>query len=319
MFRTTALALILAFAAAPAPTLAETLSVQRGQTSTLELSKDSAVVVESEAPFAELTIANPTIADISTLSDRSIYVLGKEPGRTTLMMLNGEGQVMTIVNIQVTPDIAEFRERLGQILPGEAIEARTASDGIVLSGTVSSEARMTQAIELAGRYAPGRVSNLMTVAVAAAPGLDPAAVAAELKALLPDEPIEVRVAGDRIVLSGAVSGATRIEQARAVAETHAPGRVQVLLTSTEVPDVAAMIAQIGAILPGEPVEAALVGGSIVLSGELSSAERMGQAQRIAELFAPGWTVTSLMTVRTNCTVRTRRGADVIELPVPCAD
>ena len=45
---------------------------------------------------------------------------------------------MSNVEVQVTPDIAEFRERLRQILPNENIEVRTANDGIVLSGTVST-------------------------------------------------------------------------------------------------------------------------------------------------------------------------------------
>jgi len=63
----------------------------------------------------------------------------------------------------VTPDIAEFKERLEQILPGENIEVRTANNGIVLSGTVSSIGRLDRAMELAQRYAPERVSNLMSV------------------------------------------------------------------------------------------------------------------------------------------------------------
>jgi pilus assembly protein CpaC len=40
---------------------------------------------------------------------------------------------------------------------------RTANDGIVLSGTVSSTAKMDRALDLASRYAPDRVSNLMVV------------------------------------------------------------------------------------------------------------------------------------------------------------
>jgi pilus assembly protein CpaC len=63
----------------------------------------------------------------------------------------------------VTPDVGEFRERLRQILPNEPIEVRTANDGVVLSGTVSSITRLNAALELAERYAPGRVSNLMLV------------------------------------------------------------------------------------------------------------------------------------------------------------
>lgn len=156
------LALALAGPATLAP--AEVLSVMRGSpSSALHVPMNRAVVVESDTPFTEVSIANPGIADISTLSDRTLYVLGKEPGRTTLTLLGGDGRLITNVEVQVTPDIDEFKERLQQILPGEQIEVRTAANGIVLSGTVSSTARLDRALELAERYAPERVSNLMTV------------------------------------------------------------------------------------------------------------------------------------------------------------
>lgn len=143
---------------------AETLRVMQGSVSApLKVPMNRAVVVESDTPFAELSIANPGIADISTLSDKSIYVLGKTPGRTTLTLLSADGTLISNVDVQVTPDIAEFKERLQQILPGETIEVRTANDGIVLSGTVSSTAKLDRALDLAERYAPERVSNLMSV------------------------------------------------------------------------------------------------------------------------------------------------------------
>ncbi|MEZ5686520.1 MAG: type II and III secretion system protein family protein [Paracoccaceae bacterium] len=146
------------------PTQAETLRVMTGSASNpLSVPMNRAVVVESDQPFAELSIANPGIADITTLSDRTIYILGKVPGRTTMTILGGDGKLITNVEVQVTPDIGEFKERLSQILPGESIEVRTANDGIVLSGTVSSSAKLDRALDLANRYAPGRVSNLMSV------------------------------------------------------------------------------------------------------------------------------------------------------------
>lgn len=143
---------------------AQSLRVQGGTIrDSLNVAMNRAVVVESEVPFVELSIANPGIADISTLSERSIYVLGKAPGRTTLTILGEGGELIANVEVQVTPDITEFRERLRQILPSEPIEVRTANDGIVLSGTVSSISRLDAALQLAERYAPGRISNLMTV------------------------------------------------------------------------------------------------------------------------------------------------------------
>jgi pilus assembly protein CpaC len=149
---------------APATAQAETLRViTRDTNDTLNVAQNRAVVVESEIPFAELSIANPGIADISSLSDRSIYVLGKVPGITTLTLLDEAGQLITNVEVRVAPDLTEFKERLRQILPGENIQVRTANDGIVLSGQVSSSQRLSKALELATRYAPDRVSNLMTV------------------------------------------------------------------------------------------------------------------------------------------------------------
>ncbi len=143
---------------------AQALQVMTGEASdNLVVPVNRAVVVEADMPFAELSIANPNIADISTLSDRTVYVLGKAPGRTTLTLLGPDGGLITNVEVHVSPDIAEFKERLRQILPGEPIEVRTANDGIVLSGTVSSMAKLDRALDLANRYAPDRVSNLMVV------------------------------------------------------------------------------------------------------------------------------------------------------------
>ncbi|WP_371037019.1 type II and III secretion system protein family protein [Rhodosalinus sp. FB01] len=162
----TAAMLGLAAAAAnpPAPAAAETVRVIReGTSSRLDVAVSRAVVVESDVPFAELSIANPQIADISSLSDRTIYVLGRAPGVTTLSLFDAAGQLITNVDVRVAADVTEFKERLQQILPGERIEVRTANDGIVLSGTVSSSQRLQRALDLAERYAPDRVSNLMSV------------------------------------------------------------------------------------------------------------------------------------------------------------
>ena len=129
---------------------AESLQVMKGAaTAPLSVPMNRAVVVESDTPFAEVSIANPGIADISTLSLRSIYILGITPGRTTMTLLSADGKLISNVEIHVTPDIAEFKERLQQILPGETIEVPTANDGIVLLGTVSSAVKLDRALDLA--------------------------------------------------------------------------------------------------------------------------------------------------------------------------
>ncbi|WP_282120040.1 type II and III secretion system protein family protein [Ruegeria atlantica] len=163
-FNATLLGLALVISSASTAVQAETLRVvKNGTAETLDVPMNRAIVVESETPFAELSIANAGIADISSLSDRTIYVLGKAPGLTTLTLFDGAGNLLANVRVRVSPDVSEFKERLRQILPNEPIEVRTANDGIVLSGTISSSAKLARALELAERYAPERVSNLMSV------------------------------------------------------------------------------------------------------------------------------------------------------------
>src|SRR6056297_1279571 len=143
---------------------AETLRIQSGAIQRpVKLVMNSAVVVESDTPFAELSIANPSIADFSPLSTTSFYLLGQVPGRTTMTLLNAEGQLITNVEVQVTADVRELKERLREVLPGEPVEVRPANDGIVLSGTVSGADVIDAALDLAERFAPERVSNLMQV------------------------------------------------------------------------------------------------------------------------------------------------------------
>ena len=164
VFAAALLGVSLAAGAPSGPVAAQTIQVMRSSTSRdLNVPVNRAVVVESDVIFSEINIANPAIADFFTLSDRTIYVLGKAPGRTSLTLLDETGRLITNVEVRVTNDIAEFKERLRQILPNEKIEVRTANDGIVLSGSVSSTSDMQRALDLAERYAPERVSNLMTV------------------------------------------------------------------------------------------------------------------------------------------------------------
>jgi len=144
------------------------LSVSRGAVSSrISVAINKAVVVDIDRPFTELSVANPAIADIASLSDRSIYVLGKSAGTTTLTIFDQDGQLVANVDVRVSPDLVEFKERLAQILPGERIDVRTANDGIVLSGRVSGARKVARAMELARLYVdpdrPELVTNMMVV------------------------------------------------------------------------------------------------------------------------------------------------------------
>ena len=140
------------------------LRVARGVTSSdISVSVNRAIVLESAQRFTEVSVANPGIADVAALSDQTIYVLGKATGATTLTLLGDAGRLITNVDVQVTPDLTEFKQRLREVLPEEAIDVRAAAGGIILSGVVSGARKVDTAVNLANLYAPDRVTNLLSV------------------------------------------------------------------------------------------------------------------------------------------------------------
>src|SRR3546814_9151966 len=48
-------------------------------------------------------------------------------------------------------------------MPDEAIEVRAAGESVILSGRVSSAVRLDRALDVAERYAPEKVTNLLSV------------------------------------------------------------------------------------------------------------------------------------------------------------
>ncbi len=231
-----------------------TIKVEEGASEqTVEVLSDSAVAIESGEPFAELLIANPDIADISSISGTTLYVLGKQPGRTTLMLIRSDNSIISTINIRVSPDITELTTRLDEVFPNEEIEVRSANDGLVLSGTVSSPEVVSRALEVAGHYAQGRISNLMNVLVRETPPepavvpqpvavetviepVNPMVVQAQIRAILPNEPVTVHDLGGTLVLSGNVSSQESAQQALQIARLVAEGAdVSNLLTVAEIP------------------------------------------------------------------------------------
>lgn len=124
---------------------------------------DRAVVIESTVRFLEVSVANPKIADVSPLSDRSIYIFGRSRGVTSLTLLGEGGRLITSVVIKVEPDHTELKTRLKQLLPKEKIQVRTAAGQVILSGTVSGKVNLDRALTLARAYAGSGVTNMMTV------------------------------------------------------------------------------------------------------------------------------------------------------------
>ena len=120
-------------------------------------------VLRTDRPFAKALIGSPEIADVLPLSDRSLYVLGKKMGTTSLTLYDRSNRLIAVVDVAVGPDVLSLKRQLSELMPSDQVGARMSNDSIVLEGIVSSGPAAARAVQLAETYAPGKVINLLAI------------------------------------------------------------------------------------------------------------------------------------------------------------
>ncbi len=104
----------LAVPAAAQITVSEADEVRAGE---LAVPVNKSQVLRSDRPFAKALIGNPDIADVLPLSDRSIYVLGKKMGTTSLTLYDRSNSLIAVVDIAVGPDVIGLKRQLSELMP----------------------------------------------------------------------------------------------------------------------------------------------------------------------------------------------------------
>lgn len=144
--------LALALGAASLLTSAPVQAQSALHAGSLDVPLNKSQVITADRPIAKAFVGNAEIADVLPISDRSIYVLGKKMGTTSLTLYDGGGRVLSIMDIAVGPDVIALEGQLRDIVPGEPIQARISNKSIVLTGLVNSAGAADRAAQLAKAF-----------------------------------------------------------------------------------------------------------------------------------------------------------------------
>ena len=134
------------------------------------LNKSKLITLDQSVKIAEISQGNTAIsnnnfkpdidsADATFIQPNQILINGKSIGTTNLYLWGNKGQVIEILDIEVTHDLATLKAKLNELLPSEHdaqgkpnISVRSSQKNIVLSGEVSNLTNMQAAIQLAQSY-----------------------------------------------------------------------------------------------------------------------------------------------------------------------
>jgi pilus assembly protein CpaC len=139
----------IAFNAPPTQTIHVAASDAEAQSIALGVSKS--VVIDLPRDIKDVLVADPKIANAVVRSSRRAYIIGTAVGQTNVFFFDADGKQIGGFDIAVTRDLNGIRAAIRQVLPDADITVEGIGDGVILSGSVSSQDQAQQAFDIATR------------------------------------------------------------------------------------------------------------------------------------------------------------------------
>ena len=132
---------------------------------TLSLGKGKSAMIELPIDARDISVTNPTIADVLLRTPRRISVLGLANGETDAVFFDGMGHPILRLNIHVDQDTSGVADTIARVLPDTHVHVDAVNNSIILSGQVHSAAEADKAQLIAAQYVdkPEHVLNMMTI------------------------------------------------------------------------------------------------------------------------------------------------------------
>ena len=122
-------------------------------------------LIRFDRPIKTATIASTAIADVTPMTDRSLYIQGKSIGTTNISVFDENMQLAEIVDLEVTYDVKSLQDKIRESTGNNAIKVSTSNGEIILNGMANNAVAADRAVSVAQSMVKGvAVVNAMSVA-----------------------------------------------------------------------------------------------------------------------------------------------------------
>jgi pilus assembly protein CpaC len=115
--------------------------------------------VRTDQNFANITVGDPDIADVSPLTDHSLSILGKKIGTTRVTVYDADHKPVGIFDVEVSYDISRLASEIGHFTGG-GIKVASINGRIMLTGTSPDAATLDKAVEIAREFGPDPINTV---------------------------------------------------------------------------------------------------------------------------------------------------------------
>ena len=121
------------------------------------------LTIDFNANLGDMVIADNKIADAQPMTDRTIYIIGKGVGTTSINLFSQDKRSLGVIEVEVGVDIDDMATAIRQVAPKSRIVVGSVNGKVRLGGTVKDGATLAKILEVAQQYGPDAVINSVDV------------------------------------------------------------------------------------------------------------------------------------------------------------
>jgi len=118
------------------------------------LGVDKSMIVDLEAPAADVVISNPGIADAVVQTSQRIIFRGIKFGQTNALIFDRAGRPLLDLNISVETDLAALEDTISRHVPDARVKIESINGSIILTGMVDNLSQSDQVSRLVKAFFP---------------------------------------------------------------------------------------------------------------------------------------------------------------------
>ena len=116
--------------------------------------------VHTDLGFADVVVADPEIADVAPLTDRSLSVFGKKLGTTRVSVYSEGKRLIGVFDIEVSYDTGTLARELGRRFPRAHLKVSSVNGRIMLSGEAPDGPTVDQAVQIAKQFGQDVINSV---------------------------------------------------------------------------------------------------------------------------------------------------------------
>jgi pilus assembly protein CpaC len=121
------------------------------------------VTIEVNSNLGDIVIADNKIADAQPMTDRTLYVIGKGVGTTSVNLFSDDRRSLGVIEVEVGVDIDDMALAIKQVAPKSRVLLGSVNGKVRLGGRVKDGATLAKILEVAAQYGQEALINAVTV------------------------------------------------------------------------------------------------------------------------------------------------------------